>query len=374
MLKHSFEDTHEDHTQELNDMDYTELTNALDLAVLKKRETHDLVPLEHKPYAPAILIKEDPYWERRQPSLERMHITNFINDLEQNISEAEQTNGSVNKRYNFFNALFQTLRKIHTVDVLVNPMINMDFLYADENDQSAIDDFITYYDRYLRQISPRISEQVLYIGRRYTGLGGCLPRFTFPSRYKWNTKMSTVCPTLTEEKKIFSSEKREQGVSVNVEEEWWENKDNINTRWLVRFQCQDEQVAKRIQALLEAKEFSQEVTKLVKKSEVGLDKEGNHPGMSPSQLQAFEGNMFHVRCRYEKDHFLWNEYIAIYLYMWPTYQWKQYSTDPSDDARYLINHNFDMHNEYFREVMWGLSDPNNNKSVIFYPWIDDDDY
>lgn len=59
--------------------------------------------------------------------------------------------------------------------------------------------------------------------------------------------------------------------------------------------------------------------------------------------------------------------------MWPTYKWKHYAKDSSDDARYLLSHNEDINEEYFRQVMWGLSDPKNNKSVIYYPWFTDDD-
>lgn len=279
-------------------MDYTDLTNALDLAVVKEKETPDLVPLKHEPYAPAMLIAMDRYWKQRQPSLQRMHVANFIKDLEENLSSIGETKfGSFNKKSNFYHALFQTLRKIHTVDILVNPMINMTFLYADEEDPDALDNFVTYYDRYLRQIAPRIGEQVLSIGRRYTGPAGSLPKYTFPSRYQCNSQVSTICPPLSEEKMMFSSNKCEQGVPVNVKEHWWERKDGANTRWLVRFQCQDEQVAKRIHTLLEASEFSREVTKLVQKTQMGLEKEGHHPGMSAAELQAFEGDMFNVKCR-----------------------------------------------------------------------------
>lgn len=144
--------------------------------------------------------------------------------------------------------------------------------------------------------------------------------------------------------------------------------------WFIKFSCQDNTTVKDIQIQLEDPKFATQLTEWAQDcsylDNTDSEEEITFLGMSREKFQAFKGPMFHTKCVFAKEQFLWHDYTNVFLYVWPTYRWKQHVGSESNEIHRLIAHREDTSHDlqcYIKEVL-----DTNERHVIIYPWILDD--
>lgn len=323
---------------------------------------------------------------RRDNAFESFYRKNFFNDfiskvVEQNHAFPSSKTMIVNQSY------MDCLNNIRSLDVVTKRAIHTDFVMADNQDVLfEWERYHGYYEKYLRQIHPLLSSQIYHWVHRYL-VKGLKDKYEFPARFTAADRYSNSPIELVHKYEIGQDcaileapLQKHIAVEVDMDCSWYPSdlsnasNEKSEEKWFIKFSCQDNDTIKDIQTQLEHANFTTKLTEWAQDcsylDKADSDVEMAFLGMSREKFQAFQGPMFHTKCVFAKEQFLWHDYINLYLYIWPTYRWKKHVGSESNEVCRLIAHNEDTsHNLqcYINECL-----DTEKRSVIIYPWILDD--
>lgn len=298
--------------------------------------------------------------------LKRLFFENFVRDIE--VKHREYKFGEIvamTSRFFVHSSLVNNLKRLHSIQIVTDRTVNINFLAGEYDSFLDWELYHAYYEKYLNQVRPGLPSKIFYWVQRYLSFGlndlyHFPPRFTAADR----KKESPVA--------FYSNQSRPKDVAIHVETDWyWDVETKSAPSWIVRFSCQDNVVAKEIKKILEGPGFKKKLTEWVRNCEfLAEDEAETYLGMSKKKFNAFQGLMFNTKCVFTKNRFLFHEYTDTYLYVWPTYQWKEYSGSTSNEIRNFLSQNEDTQDElkcYFHDFL-----RTEERSPILFPWIEED--
>jgi hypothetical protein len=320
--------------------------------------------------------------QQRENAYENYNRRNFLNDF---INRVAQQDGELrpSKKAIVNQTFMNCLKKIHSLDVTTRRSIHANFMTADK--QHILlewERYHGYYEKYLRQIHPLLPSQVYHWVRRYL-VNGLKDKYEFPARFTAADRYSGTPSELVHKYEVGQDHailgaplQKHIAVNVDMDCSWYPSDlsspcEERPEEWFIKFSCQHNPTIKDIQTHLEDAKFAAKLTEWAQDcsylDKADLDVEIAFLGMSREKFQAFKGPMFHTKCVFAKEQFLWHEYTDVFLYVWPTYRWKKHVGSENNEVCRLIAHNENTSHDlrcYINECL-----DTKERSVIVYPWI-----